>query len=132
MKKLTFLLVAVFLFTAFPLMAEDGRTLKRYCEIALLAEKNKISSAHLMEDFNICVSSVNTVFHTISKFEQFVNLEHPNAFSCVPADIELLEKIKVVYAYLKEHPDQMNTDGVSLIMVAIAEAFPCTESQPPK
>ena len=133
MKKLTLLLVAVFLFVASPVMgSHDGRTLKRYCEVALLNIKNDISKVNSLEDFNICVSNIYAVFKTISKLERFVNLEQPNAFSCVPDEVELLEKITLVHTYLEEHPDKLSTDAITLIMEAIAKAFPCPETQPPK
>jgi len=133
MKKLALLVVVVSLFVASPVMGgNDGRTLKHYCEVALLSVKNDFSSVHLLEDFNTCVSTVDTVFATISKFDRFVTLEQPNAFSCIPDKIELLEQIKIVYTYLKEHPDKLSTDAITLIMEAIAETFPCPESQPEK
>lgn len=132
MKRITLLFIAVSLFMISPVMAYDGRTLVRYCEIALLSEKNRFSSVHLLEDFNTCVSSVNTIFRAISELERFVNLEQPNVFSCVPDEIELLEKIRVVHTYIKEHPEKVNNDSVTLILEAIVEAFPCTESQTPR
>jgi len=132
MKKLVLFLVVASLFMASPVLAYDGRTLKHYCEVAILSEKAAFSSAHLLEDFNRCVSSVNTVFNTISNLERFVNLKQPNAFSCVPDKIELIEKVKLVYTYIEEHPDKINRDSIILIMEAFAEAFPCPETQPPK
>lgn len=133
MIRLTLLLVVSSLLVASPVMgAHDGRTLKRYCEVAMLSAKQKTSSVNLLEDFNLCVSNINAVFDVISELGRFVSLEHPNAFSCVPDKIEALEKINTVYSYLEEHPDRLNTKAIPLIMEAIADAFPCPESQPQK
>ena len=132
MKQMALLLVAVSLFLASPVMAADGRTLKHYCGVALLSKEEHVSSVGLLEDFNICVSKVNTVFETISEFQRIVDVKQPNAFSCVPDKVGLIERIRLVYTFLEEHPDKINLNDVILIMEAIAEAFPCSEPQPEK
>ena len=129
MKKLTLVLIAFSLFVASPVMgSHDGKTLKRYCEMALLSLTRDISQAHSLEDFNICVSNTYAVFSAISQFGKFVKLEHPNAFSCIPGGIQLPEAIKLVHTYLEKHPDRLNADAITLIMEAIVEAFPCPET----
>ena len=131
MKKLTFLLVVSVLFVASPVMgAHDGRTLKHYCQMAILAVKNKTTSVNLLEDFNLCVSNINAVFSAIYELERFVSLKHPNAFSCVPDEIDPFEKITIIFSYLEKHPDKLKAKAVPIIMEAIVDAFPCPESQP--
>ena len=131
MKKLTLLLVVSVLFVASPVMgAHDWRTLKHYCQMAILAVENKTTSVNLLEDFNLCVSDINAVFSAIYELERFVSLKHPNAFSCVPKEIDPFDRITIIFSYLEKYPDKLKTKAVPIIMEAIVDAFPCPESQP--
>ena len=129
MKKIGILLLVLSVFTASPALAVDGRTLMRYCEIALESEDRPVSM-HLMEDFNICVSKVKTVFDTIAEFERISqdgNILFP---FCLPDKIDFIEKIRLVYAYLKEHPKELYSSDVELIIAAIGKTFPCPDPPP--
>ena len=128
MKKIGMLLV-LSLFTASPALAVDGRTLMRYCEIALESEDRPVSM-HLMEDFNICVSKVKTVFDTIAEFERISNDVNTHFPFCLPDNIDFIDKIKLVYNYLHEHPAELISRDVQLIIAAIETAFPCPKSPP--
>ena len=127
MKKIGILLFALSVFTASPALAVDGRTLMRYCEIALESEDRPVSM-HLMEDFNICVSKVKTVFDTIAEFERISDDVDAHFPFCLPDTVNFIEKIRLVYNYLKEHPAELYSSDVKLIIAAIGTAFPCPES----
>lgn len=124
MKKYALLLICISLFTALPVMAFDGKKLIGYCKVALESSGKRISIQQ-KADVDICVAMVQTVSDTISEFERIVTVEKPNTFSCIPDNLVLNQKIRVVYFYLKEHPEKLHLKGAPLIMAAFAEAFPC-------
>lgn len=129
MKKIGILMLALSMFTASPALAVDGRTLMRYCEIALESEDRPVSM-HLMEDFNVCVSKVKTVFDTIAEFDRISHDVNAHFPFCLPDKIDFIEKIELVYNYLKEHPEKMYSSDVTLIIAAIGTAFPCPKPFP--
>ena len=120
MNKCALLLISVSFFTASPVMAFDGNKLIGYCKVALESSGKRISIQQ-KADVDICVAMVQTV----SEFERIVCIEKPNAFSCMPDNVVLKQKIREVYFYLKEHPEKLHIKGAPLIMAAFAEAFPC-------
>jgi hypothetical protein len=124
MKKRVLLLIAVFWLVASPVMAFDGNQLIGYCKLALESEGKRVSMQQ-KAGVDICLAMVQTVFDTISEFERIVTIEKPNVFSCVPDSVALNQKIRVVYIYLKEHPEKLHLNGAPLIMAALAEAYPC-------
>lgn len=124
MKKRVLLLIAVFWLVASPVMAFDGNQLIGYCKLALESEGKRVSMQQ-KAGVDICLAMVQTVSDTISEFERIVTTEKPNVFSCLPDNVALQQKIRVVYIYLKEHPGKLHFNGAPLIMAAFAEAFPC-------
>jgi hypothetical protein len=124
MKKLALLLIAVSMFAAAPVMAYDGNKLIKYCKLALETYDKRISIQQQV-DVNVCLATVQAVYDTVSEFERIVSVEKPNVFTCLPDSLVLRQKIKVVYIYLRDHPEKLHLNGAPLIMAAFAEAYPC-------
>jgi hypothetical protein len=45
---------------------------------------------------------------------------------CAPdPDIPVIQAVRVVVKYLKEHPEQLHGDGMGLTVAALKDSFPC-------
>jgi anti-sigma regulatory factor (Ser/Thr protein kinase) len=45
---------------------------------------------------------------------------------CVPdSGIPVIQAMRVVVKYLKEHPEQLHEDGMGLTVAALKDSFPC-------
>jgi len=45
---------------------------------------------------------------------------------CAPdPDIPVIQAVRVVVKYLKEHPEQLHEDGMGLTIAALKDSFPC-------
>jgi hypothetical protein len=59
--------------------------------------------------------------------ETFEALKSANqvTFYCVPPDVEKGQVIDVVKLYLRDHPEKRQSASPTLVMIALAEKFPC-------
>jgi len=44
---------------------------------------------------------------------------------CLPRPIPVIQAVRVVVKYLKEHPEQLHEDAMGLTMAALNNSFPC-------
>ncbi|HYY70175.1 MAG TPA: Rap1a/Tai family immunity protein [Terriglobales bacterium] len=44
---------------------------------------------------------------------------------CLSHSIPVIQAVRVVVKYLKEHPEQLHEDGMGLTMTALKNSFPC-------
>ena len=48
---------------------------------------------------------------------------------CLPREATVSHIIRVLVSYLREHPDQAHTDGGTVALAALRDAYPCPKSR---
>lgn len=68
----------------------------------------------------IGASDFNTAHAAVSGGEQ-------EGFFCVPSNVPLVQKVRVLVQYLKSNPSELHRPQYILTMDAFSEAFPCRQ-----
>ena len=104
----------------------DGNELLKRCNDDLLyrdnpslAEKEPVRFSYNM---GWCAGLLNGV---MGYNNVYVETDAEFALFCLPSNITLLQAIRVVVKYLKDHPESLHTDGSGLAILALIKAFPC-------
>ena len=128
MKKLTLLVIVVSLFISSPVIAENY---KAYVTGRDLIERCDTENIGTMTKF-IFPNCMGYIAATIDTHENLVRAGGSKPLFCKPANHDLTEMHKIVCKYLNENPELLHNNASELVLKALAELFPCEESQPQK
>ena len=126
MKKLTLLLIAVSLFVASPVMAEEqvepGTTYYLYgaCMDVVHQDDTLTTSAY-------CRAFIQGAVNTHKYYTSYYNF--PSQY-CMPMTISGRNIIGIFIKFVGKNPNFMEKPAISSLHHALQEAFPCTEPQP--
>jgi len=128
MKKLTLLLVVVTSFVFSPVMAEEkvepGTTYYLYgtCMDVVHQDDTLTTSAY-------CRAFIQGVVNTHKYYTTYYNFP---AQYCLPVTISEKNIIGIFLKFIGENPSFIEKPAITTLHHALKEAFPCTESLPPK
>jgi len=127
-------LLAVLSYT-YPVFAgPDGRDVLRACQqtIQHLDERKDESEPDALGSLESgwCIGWVTAAIEMNNLQEGMADKEHPlraNMFHfCAPrAGLTSGQAIRIVVKYLKDHPKDLDQNGIALTMLALMSAFPC-------
>lgn len=105
-----------------------GNDFLKVCHGAFVAD---ISKLELFENVQLisCGSYLNGIEGGIGFYSALLNkMSESKKFSlpyCIPANVPITQKAKIIKKFLDEHPEQLHEPAVALYFVAMVQAFPC-------
>ena len=112
-------------FAASPAMAEiDGNMLLDNCNEAVRYLEDKNAPSINFSAVNFCVGFISGVNEVHSTFVSSVSCFDPPVF-CIPPKTNQEQLVKVVFNFLKSHPEDLHYKGSVIAISALKEAFPC-------
>lgn len=133
MKVQHLVLLAVLLFCADPVFAgPDGSQVLRACQQTMQhlddqsGEPNSLASL----DSGWCLGWITAVVEMNNLQEGMADKDHPiraNMFHfCAPGSgLTAIQAVRIVVKYLKDHPKDLDHNGIGLTNLALMSAFPC-------
>ena len=120
MKKhlLGILVVLFFLVISTPTQAATGSMLLESCENG---DAGQVQSWQI--DLGFCVGRIGGAVDGLHLFDR-------NHVFCLPREVEFKQQKRVVIKYLRGNPQRLHEWDITLIIFAMAEAFPCKETEP--
>jgi hypothetical protein len=123
----------LFFISVLPAFAETtGNDVLERCQTALHLYDNNTATGGEHMDAGWCSGWVGgtlelSMLH--NEWTGFVKEKPTILHFCVPGSgVPVIQGIRVVVKYLKEHPEQLHQDGMGLTVAALKDAFPCKES----
>jgi hypothetical protein len=102
----------------------SGNELLKQCQATLNREANPQVSRDEQDDSLLCVAYIDGAMDT-----QGQTLElHPDLKTfryCLPDNVPLIQSVRVIVKFLKEHPEKLHMRASLLISVALVDVFPC-------
>jgi hypothetical protein len=102
----------------------DGNELSEQCTVALRTTEHPTE----MDGFNTgaCFGLVDGIRETLMLWNT-VDSQHNEArfHGCIPTEVTLEEAVKVVMKYLNDHPTQLHQRDAFLVVIALANGYPC-------
>ena len=130
MKRCILLLVITFLVAGVSAFAETtGNDVLNSCQTAVRLFDNSGGPSAEHFDGGWCFGWVKgalelTKLH--NEWTGFVKQKPTLLQFCVPdSGIPVVQAVRVVVKYLKEHPEQLHEDGMGLTVAALKDSFPC-------
>jgi len=112
-------------FTVSPGLAEiDGNMLLDNCKEAVSYLENENDPSINLSAVNFCVGFVSGVNEVHNTFVSSVSCFDPPVF-CIPPQTKPEQLVKVVFKFLKSHPEDLHYQGSVITISALKEAFPC-------
>ncbi len=120
MKERLLGIVAIlfFLVISTPAQAITGSLLLEACENGAAEQVETWTM-----DLGFCVGRIGGAVDGLHLFDR-------NHVFCLPKGVETKQQQRVVIQYLQENPQELHNWDISLIINAMAEAFPCKETEP--
>ena len=128
MKKLTLLLVAVSLFVALPLMAEEQAApestffLLGTCMDVVYQDESLTTSAY-------CKAFIKGAVNTHKYYTSYYNF--PKQY-CLPKGLSESEIIRIFIKFTQQHPEFIENPALTTLHYALKDTFPCTEPESSK
>ena len=127
MKKLTLLLVAVSLFVASPVMAEEQVEpettffLLGTCMDIVHQDETLTTSVY-------CTAFIQGAINTHKYYTSYYNF--PSQY-CLPMAISERDIIGIFVKFVREHPDFIEKPAITTLHHSLKNTFPCTEPESP-
>ena len=130
MKSSLFVVVTVLFVTALPMLAETtGNEVLSNCQAAVQFSDNNGAPVGEHFDSGWCIGWVTGALQFTKLNNEWTTLikEKPTPLQfCVAASgVPVIQAVRVVVKYLKEHPEQLTEDGMGLTIAALKNSFPC-------
>lgn len=122
--------VILLLISALPAFAgTTGNDVLDKCQTALRLYENNGGPDNEHFDGGWCfgwVSGASELTKLHNEWTSFVK-EKPTLLQfCLPdSGVPLVQEVRVVVKYLKDHPEQLHEDGMGLTIAALRAGFPC-------
>jgi hypothetical protein len=102
------------------------------CQAAIRFSDNNGGPAGEQFDSGWCIGWVTGALQLSKLHNEWINLSKQKSALlqfCLPdSGIPVIQAVRVVVKYLKEHPEQLHDDGMGLTVVALKESFRASES----
>lgn len=130
MRTRVLVVIAVLFTSALPAFADKtGNDVLNSCQTAVRFFDNDGAPAGEHFDSGWCIGWVSGVLQLTKAHNDWSRLveQKPTAWQfCVPASgIPVIQGVRIVVKYLKEHPEQLHEDGMGLTVAALKDSFPC-------
>ena len=102
----------------------DGNQLLKQCQVVINREGGQAVSAHEKDDSLLCLAYIEGVLDT----QGATNDLHPGIKTfryCVPDEVPVIQSVRIIVQFLKEHPKNLNVRASLLVLGAMVDAFPC-------
>lgn len=102
----------------------DGNQLLKQCQVVINREAGQAVSADEKDDSLLCLAYIEGVLDT----QGATNDLHPELKSfryCIPDDVPIVQSVRIIVKFLKEHPKNLNVRASLLVLGAMVDAFPC-------
>jgi hypothetical protein len=116
--------------TALPALAEkSGNDVLSNCQTAVRLSDNNGAPAGEYHDAGWCMGWVTSALQLTklhNEWTDFVKQKPTLLQFCVPdPGIPVIQAVRVVVKYLRDHPEQLHEDGMGLTVAALKNSFPC-------
>ena len=98
----------------------NGSTLLKRCQSAIDLT-NKLPMDHDIYGSAYCFGFIQGFSESNTFFSALKNTR----FFCIPEQVTLLQKTRVVLKYLTDHPNKLHENESYLVYDALLEGFPC-------
>jgi len=124
------ILLAIALFAAIPASAETtGNDVLKDCQTAIRFADNNGAPTSELFDSGWCIGWVSSALELTKLHNEWTDFtkQKPTMMQfCLPASgVPVIQAVRVVVKYLKEHPEQLHEDGMGLTIAALKDSFPC-------
>jgi len=128
--------VAVFLLllaTVVPSVAESrGNEVLDKCQTSLRFYENNGAPPGEHFDAGWCIGWINSALelnHLNAEWLDMTKVKSGLIQFCTPVDgIPVIQAVRIVVKYLKNHPEQLHENGMGLTVAALKDSFPCKAS----
>lgn len=104
------------------IQVRDGNQLLSECQ-SVIDTNEKGKNIHDAFGEGYCLG----LLQGFSEMNSFYKIMKGNSFFCIPKEVTLLQKTKVVIKYLNENPNKLHKNESFLVHFAFSEAFPCAQ-----
>jgi len=124
------LLFIVLLGTGISVSAETtGNDVLKHCQTAIRFSDNNGAPTGEHFESGWCIGWVNSVLQLTKLHNEWTDFtkQKPTLLQfCVPTSgIPIIQAVRIVVKYLKDHPEQLHEDGMGLTIAALKDSFPC-------
>jgi Rap1a immunity proteins len=128
--KISFSLVLLLLAACMSASAEStGNDVLKSCQAAVRFADNDGAPVSEHFDSGWCfgwVSGALEITKLHNEWTDFTGQKPTLLQFCLPeSGIPVIQAVRIVVQYLKEHPEQLHEDGMSLTIAALKDSFPC-------
>jgi len=102
----------------------NGSVLLRACSQFLASIDTSTPSTATQRDLldqGMCYGLVDGILTTSIYYE----LEHSPKAICLPRNMEQVQGMRIIVAYLKTHPEEIQANAAFVAITALRQAFPC-------
>jgi len=130
MKSWVLVVVSFLFVTALPAFADfTGNDVLKSCQAAVRFADNDGGPAGEHLDSGWCMGWVASALQLTKLHNEWTSFvkEKPMLLQfCVPeSGVPVIQAVRIVVKYLKEHPDQLHQDGMGQTLAALKGSFPC-------
>jgi len=124
MKSLIAVLALGLLLAASQVQAAEqitGATLLEQCRAAVA----RFEGAALAPESNIASAFCLGYLAGVEHLYTFMQSAGPPPRFCLPADTPMGQVARTVTTYLRAHPERQQVNGITAVLLALGEAYPC-------
>ncbi len=100
----------------------DGNMLLNACTSAL---KEKLTDNSSVSDASWCIGYLQGIGSLKVYYDVMSRKGGNRLFYCVPDNVPVDQKIRVVVKFLNDHPERLHELAIVLTIEALQQAFPC-------
>jgi len=125
-------------FLAFPIGfaraqdANDGNALLHRCSLVIrMSDGQNVSSSLDNLDAGVCMGLVRGIADTMTLWQSLDHgpVDNGEIHGCLPDSIKTIQLARIVVKYLNDHPERLQNPDTRLVLMALADAFPCKQQQ---
>ena len=129
MRTSILLFVALFATVISAEAETTGNDVLKNCQTAVRFADNNGAPTGELYDSGWCFGWVSAALELTKAYNEWSDFtkQKPTLLQfCLPdSGIPVIQAVRVVVKYLKEHPEQLHEDGMGLTVAALIDSFPC-------
>ena len=102
----------------------DGNQLLKQCQAVINREAGQHLTGDEEDDSLLCLAYIEGTLDTQGAVQDM----HPDLKTfryCIPDNVPLVQSVRIIVKFLKEHPDKLHIRASLLLLGALSDAFPC-------
>lgn len=109
----------------------DGNALLHNCSLLVqMVDTGNVTSTLDNLNAGTCMGLVRGIMDTMSLWQSLDHggpVDNSAVHGCIPDSIKTIQGARIVVKYLNDHPERLQVADTRLVLMAMADAFPCSK-----